>query len=39
MKAAIPLRKTIPVKSGMTSITAAMEGKPYPVGTPIPTNK
>ena len=37
-EAAIPLRKAIPVKTGMTSITAAMNGKPYPVGTPIPTN-
>ena len=38
-EAAVPLRKAIPVKTGMTSITAAMKGKPYPVGTPIPTNK
>jgi hypothetical protein len=35
-EAAIPLRKAIPVKSGMKSITAAIEGKPYPVGTPVP---
>ena len=35
-EAAVPLRKAIPVKSGMTSITAAKEGFPYPVGTPIP---
>ena len=35
-EAAVPLRKAIPVKSGMKSITAAIEGKPYPVGTPIP---
>jgi hypothetical protein len=33
-----PLRKAIPVKTGMKSITATMDGKPYPVGTPIPTN-
>ena len=38
-EAAIPLRKALPVKNGMTSITAAKEGAPYPVGTPIPTNK
>ena len=38
-EAAIPLRKAIPVKTGMTSITAAIEGKPYPVGTPIPVKK
>ena len=38
-EAAVPLRKAIPVKSGMTSITAAKEGTPYPVGTPIPTHK
>jgi len=35
-EAAIPLRKAIPVESGMKSITAAKEGFPYPVGTPIP---
>jgi len=35
-EAAIPLRKAIPVKSGMKSVTAAKEGTPYPVGTPIP---
>ena len=35
-EAAIPLRKAIPVKSGMTSVTAAKEGFPYPVGTPVP---
>ena len=35
-EAAVPLRKAIPVKSGMTSVTAAKEGFPYPVGTPIP---
>jgi hypothetical protein len=38
-EAAMPLRKALPVKSGMTSVTAAKEGAPYPVGTPIPTNK
>ena len=37
-EAAVPLRKAIPVKSGMKSITAAIEGKPYPVGTPIPSD-
>jgi hypothetical protein len=26
----------VPVESGMTSVTAAKEGFPYPVGTPIP---
>lgn len=35
-EAAVPLRKAIPVKSGMTSITAAKVGFPYPVGTPVP---
>tara|TARA_R110000822_G_scaffold73498_3_gene176608 strand:- start:74 stop:754 length:681 start_codon:yes stop_codon:yes gene_type:complete len=35
-EAAVPLRKAIPVTSGMESITAAIPGKPYPVGTPIP---
>ena len=35
-EAAVPLRKAIPVKNGMTSITAAKLGFPYPVGTPIP---
>ena len=35
-EAAVPLRKAIPVKSGMKSITAAKLGAPYPVGTPIP---
>jgi hypothetical protein len=35
-EAAIPLRKAIPVKSGMTSVTAAKIGFPYPVGTPVP---
>ena len=38
-EAAVPLRKAIPVKSGMTSITAAKEGFPYPVGTPVPVAK
>ena len=33
---AVPLRKAIPVESGMKSITAAKEGFPYPVGTPVP---
>lgn len=35
-EAAVPLRFAIPVDSGMTSVTAAKEGFPYPVGTPIP---
>ena len=35
-EAAIPLRKAIPVTSGMKSITAAKDNAPYPVGTPIP---
>lgn len=35
-EAAVPLRKAIPVTSGMKSITAAKKGAPYPVGTPIP---
>ena len=34
---ALPLRFAIPVKNVETSITAAKEGFPYPVGTPIPT--
>jgi hypothetical protein len=38
-EAAVPLRKAIAVKSGMKSITAAIAGKPYPVGTPISTSK
>lgn len=38
-EAAVPLRKAIPVKSGMTSITAAKKGAPYPVGTPVPVSK
>ena len=38
-EAAFPLRKAIHVKSGITSITAAKEGAPYPVGTPIPVIK
>ena len=37
-EAAVPLRKAIPVKSGMKSITAAKEGFPYPVGTPVPVS-
>jgi len=35
-EAAVPLRKAIPVVNGMTSITAAKVGFPYPVGTPVP---
>jgi len=34
-EAAVPLRRAIPVKNGMTSITAAKEGAPHPVGTPL----
>ena len=37
-EAAVPLRKAIPVKSGMTSVTAAKKGSPYPVGTPVPVS-
>jgi len=35
-EAAVPLRKAIHVRNGWTSVTAAKEGFPYPVGTPIP---
>lgn len=35
-EAAVPLRKAVPVKNGQTSVTAAKEGFPYPVGTPVP---
>ncbi len=35
-EAAVPLRKAIPVESGMKSITAAKEGFPYSVGTSVP---
>ena len=35
-EAAVPLRVAVPVKNGQTSITAAKEGFPYPVGTPVP---
>lgn len=35
-EAAVPLRKAIHVKDSMISVTAAKEGVPYPVGTPIP---
>jgi hypothetical protein len=38
-EAAVPLRKAIPVTSGMTSVTAAKEGFPYPVGTPLPISE
>ena len=37
-EAAVPLRKAIPVKSGMTSVTAAKKESPYPVGTPVPVS-
>ena len=33
---AIPLRRPFATKDGQTSVTAAPEGAPYPVGTPIP---
>jgi hypothetical protein len=35
----LPISSTavrVPVKNGQTSVTAAKEGFPYPVGTPIP---
>ena len=35
---AVPLRKPFSTQDGQTSVTAAPEGSPYPVGTPIPTN-
>lgn len=35
-EAAVPLRKAVPVTSGMKSITAAKDSFPYPVGTPVP---
>jgi len=35
-EAAVPLRKAIHVRDSMISVTAAKEGAPYPVGTPIP---
>jgi hypothetical protein len=35
-EAAVPLRKSIRVHPGQTSITQAPEGAPYPVGTIIP---
>ena len=35
-EAAVPLRKAIHVRDSMISVTAAKEGSPYPVGTPIP---
>ena len=38
-EAAVPLRKAVPVKSGMTSVTAAKKGFPYPVGTPVPVSE
>ena len=34
---AVPLRKPFSTQNGQTSVTAAPEGSPYPVGTPIPT--
>jgi hypothetical protein len=33
---AVPLRKPFSTENGQTSVTAAPEGTPYPVGTPIP---
>jgi len=38
-EAAVPLRVAVPVKNGQTSITAAKEGSPYPVGTPVPVSQ
>jgi hypothetical protein len=35
-ESAVPLRKAIHVRDSMVSVTAAKEGFPYPVGTPIP---
>ena len=35
---AVPLRTPHPTQDGQTSVTAAPEGSPYPVGTPIPSN-
>jgi hypothetical protein len=34
---AVPLRRPFETQDGQTSVTAAPEGSPYPVGTPIPT--
>ena len=36
---AVPLRTPHPTQDGQTSVTAAKEGAPYPVGTPIPTQE
>jgi hypothetical protein len=38
-ESAVPLRKAVPVKNGMTSVTAAKKQAPYPVGTPIPSHE
>lgn len=38
-EAAVPLRIAVPVENGMTSVTAAKEGFPYPVGTPVPVSE
>jgi hypothetical protein len=38
-EAAVPLRFPIAVTTNMTSVTAAKEGTPYPVGTPIPVKQ
>ena len=35
-EAAVPLREAMNVKKGWYSVTAAKQGFPYPVGTPIP---
>jgi hypothetical protein len=35
---AVPLRRPHSTKDGQTSVTAAKEGSPYPVGTPIPSS-
>ena len=38
-EAAVPLRKALPLKTGMISITAAKKGVPYPVGTAFPVKE
>tara|TARA_B110000503_G_scaffold140588_1_gene231865 strand:- start:576 stop:1226 length:651 start_codon:yes stop_codon:yes gene_type:complete len=38
-EAAVPLRRSMRVFPGETSITQAPVGAPYPVGTPIPVNR
>ena len=36
---AVPLRRPFATQDGQTSVTAAPEGSPYPVGTPVPTQE